>query len=118
MWVVDRASYDETITYEEPVCDEHLVIIATCRGCGAQFSGAELDTVLINCGNHIMDAHNNACGYGLEDSYWVYTQTGTETRTETIHHDEEGHWETVVTKEAYCEAKVTGYMCLECGTEK
>ena len=43
--------------------------------------------------------------------------------TETIHHDEEGHWETKIVKEAsteaaYDEEVITGYKCSGCGATK
>ena len=35
-----------------------------------------------------------------------------------IHHDEEGHYETVTVREAYVEQKLVGYKCSSCGEIK
>lgn len=118
VWTVDRAAWDETVQKAVPVYEEVLICVASCRGCGATFASEDIDTALVNCHDHIVRVHDNACGYGTEQSYTEKRQTGTEYVNKTIHHQEEGHYETVVKQKAWDETVITGYRCTGCGSTK
>lgn len=115
IWVTDRAAWNETIKINAPVYEERLVVVATCRGCGARFScGTQYETIQ-ECHRHIVADHANSCGYGTEDSYYEQVQTGWQEATDTVFHPEEGHYEERTVKEAYDEKIVTGRRCISCG---
>ncbi len=114
VWVTDKGAYDETVTKIVPVYMDVKICVAACRGCGMTFSGEDYETVIDDCHSHIISVHGNACGYGIEQSYTEKRQSGSETVTETIHHDEEGHYETVVVAEGYEELVTAGYYCSGC----
>ncbi len=115
IWVTDQKAYDETVEKTVPVYTEVRICVASCRGCGQTFSSEDFETAVDECHSHIMAAHDNGCGYGTEQSYTESRQTGTQTVTETVHHDEVGHWETMVKAEQYDETVITGYSCTGCG---
>lgn len=74
VWVVDQPAWDE----EVPIYETHLR--AVCYGCGGRFyTQEEMDTHVHTNGSH---------DYGSYDEAYD-VQVG----TETIHHDEIGHWE-------------------------
>ena len=104
--VVDQPAWDETVEKTEwqevPVCK--------CR-CGAIFySDAE------------WVAHSMQYEDDEDDNHYSYTSTYIEEEvvvgTETIHHDEVGHYETRTVTEAYDEEVVVGQKCSECGATK
>ena len=117
VWVVDQAAWTETVTETVPVTEDVLIVVASCRGCGARFESEDVDEALENCNHHIKAVHGNACGYGTEQSYHVTRQVGTTTTTEYVQHPEEGHYETRVVSQAWDETVVTGYRC-SCGSTK
>lgn len=95
VWVIDQAAYTETV----PVYEEREV--CECK-CGAQFDSddkwdAHGDTYMDDIEICIRD-------HGSWHSAWIKIQTG----TQTITHEEEGHWESV---------KV-GSKCTGCGASK
>lgn len=95
-WVVDRAAWTEEVN--EPIYE--TVEKSICNGCGADITGDPWTHI-----ENQMLAGNMACsGYHSE---WSEVQTGT--KTYTIDHPEEGHWEEV--------QKQTGYKC-SCGATK
>lgn len=77
-WVVDQAAWDEPVYEYKEVCNL----------CGAYYDTAD------EVGLHILWDHDGGASYSEKR-----VQTG------TVHHDEEGHYETVV----------TGYICSICG---
>lgn len=116
VWITDSDAWDETVTTAVPVYETVKICVASCRGCGQTFSGEDYSQVIDDCHSHIISAHGNACGYGLEKSHTEQRQTGSEMVTETIHHDATGHYETVVIKEGYEEIAAAGYYCSGCGS--
>ena len=87
-YVVDQEAWDEVVS--EPIYD--MVELSICNGCGANITGdpwGHIDAAL--------DAGNYGCG-GYH-SEWIQEQTGT--NEYTIHHDEVGHWESVLVQEGY-----------------
>ena len=118
VWITDRDAWDEPVTKTEPVYEDVLICVASCRACGAMFASEDVDTALFSCQDHILSVHDNSCGYGTEQSYHEQRQTGTTVTYETIHHPAEGHYETKVKQEAYDETVITGYRCEGCGAVK
>lgn len=84
VWVVDKAAY----SYEEPVYEEHGRTL--CNDCGADITD--------NIKQHMLYEINNG-GKGSYHDEWVNMQVGTKTVTV----EEQGHYETVVIKEAWTE---------------
>ena len=112
VYVVDVEAWEEPVYEERPVYEE--VERIECFECEELFAWYD---------DYI--AHDKACrenGDSWHGSYsviWIEVQTGTEiVQTGTIHHEEVGHWEPQVYKEAYDETVVTGYICSECGATK
>lgn len=120
--VITKAAYDEQVlvqaTYDEPVYEW----VSVCNVCGYQFP---LGTTGDQLEYHIFD--DPGCGGGW---HGVQVQTGSvhhdavyntvhhEAETKVVHHDAVGHYETVVTKEAWDEKVTTGYKCSGCGAAK
>lgn len=93
VWVVDKAAY----TYEEPIYEERDRTI--CNECGADIT----ENLIPHMKNHILNGEN-----GSYRNEWVNVQVG----TKTVEVPEEGHWDTVVVKEAWTEkvlVKEAGY---------
>ena len=120
--VITKAAYDEQVlvqaAYDEPVYEW----VSVCNVCGYQFP---LGTTGDQLEYHIFD--DPGCGGGW---HGVQVQTGSvhhdavyntvhhEAETKVVHHDAVGHYETVVTKEAWDEKVTTGYKCSGCGAAK
>jgi hypothetical protein len=81
-WVVDKAAWDETVSI--PIYETREVVY--CSTCNANITGF--------AGEHLDETRHGG--------YW---STGEEvqvgTKTETVHHDEEGRW--VLVKDGYWE---------------
>lgn len=90
-WVVDQAAWDEPIYEYRNVCN----------ACGASFTG-NADVVC----DHIELEHDGGASY-----------TNQPFEIGTKHHDEVGHYETVVVTAAWDEQVITGYKC-SCGETK
>lgn len=116
-WVVDQAAWTEEKVSEVPIVEQVFIRVATCRGCGSAFEDEDLDVAVSSCHWHIIQEHDNSCGYGLENSYYISRQVGLQQVTENIEHAEVGHIETVTIRAAYDETVITGYKC-ECGATK
>lgn len=84
VWVVDKEAY----TYEEPVYEEQGRYI--CNECGADITYTIDDHIY----NHMINKENGSYRVDVID-----VQVG----TRTVEVPEEGHWETVVVKEAWTE---------------
>lgn len=129
--VLVQAAWDEQVmvqaAYDEPVYEW----VSVCNVCGYQFP---LGTTGDQLEYHIFD--DPGCGGGW---HGVQVQTGSvhheavyqtvhhdavyntvhhEAETKVVHHDAVGHYETVVTKEAWDEEVTTGYKCSGCGAAK
>lgn len=97
-WVVDQAAWDEQVPITE--MREHTY----CNNCGADITGFATQ--------HIEQYFMNGCRSYRSD--WIEEIIG----YDTVHHDEVGHNEQVLVKEAWDEQKLTGYVCSECGQPK
>ena len=93
-WVVDQPAWDEQVPITE--MREHSI----CDTCGADITGFAADHIL-----------NGTCR--RYHSEWIEEIIG----YDTIHHDEVGHNEQVLVKEAWDEQRLTGYKC-SCGDTK
>ena len=107
VWVVDQPAWDETVEKTE----EQQVQKYECR-CGSVFDTS--DEWL---------AHTESFDWETAADYhdgWTATYETEEVvvGTETIHHDEVGHYETRTVTEAYDETVVTGQKCSKCGATK
>lgn len=113
VWVVDQEAWDETVEKTE----EQEVYKYECR-CGLLFSTqpeweahsfqwADYDD---ENGTNEFQNHYSCSG--------VYVYETVVVGTETIHHDEVGHYETRTVTEAYDETVVTGQKCSKCGATK
>ena len=112
VFVIDRPAYDES--YE----NTYLVgVHDICKGCG-------LDITASGMTPEEFEAHDIQHILNGEDSSF-YSKAIYETRTETVHHEAEGHYEDQVVQEAYDETVlaveawdeeiVVGRRCIECG---
>ena len=108
VWVVDKAAWEEPVygyvdiclqcKYGEcPYCIEHGLV---------QIEFSTLDE---------LSDHQFNC---MENGGRCMNSTTIKKITDYIHHDEEGHYETVTISEAYTEKKLVGYRCSSCGETK
>lgn len=100
-WVVDQAAWDEQVPRYEMVAHD------ICSTCGADLTGTDIASHVYQ---HIIDGTDKGGHY----TEWRNEIVG----YDTVHHDEVGHNEQVLVKEAWDEQKLTGYICSECGTPK
>ena len=111
VYVVDQEAYDEPVYEDQPVYETYGVYI--CNVCGAEIGSSTAEI-----GAH-GDLHTDWETMTSDFSYHSeqrQRQTGTQTvQTGTQHHEEQGHYETRVTREAWDEQVVTGYVCSGCG---
>ncbi len=120
--VITKAAYDEQVlvqaAYDEPVYSW----LPVCNVCGYQFPlGSTGDDIMY----HIFESPG--CGGGWHDVQVqtssvhhdaVYNTVHHDAETKVVHHDAAGHYETVVTNEAWDEEVTTGYKCSGCGAAK
>lgn len=107
VWVVDEAAWDETVNKTET----KEVSKYECR-CGQVFNTED------DWWSHVMsfDFEEGATNHSGWTSVTVTEEVVV--GTETIHHDEVGHYETRTVTEAYDETVVTGQKCSKCGATK
>lgn len=113
VWVVDQPAWDETVEKTE----EKQVEKCQCR-CGAIFDS---DDEWFAHSEAILDADDqNGTNEWQYHTGWSATFVYEEVvvGTETVHHDEVGHYETKTVTEAWDETVVTGQKCSECGATK
>lgn len=110
-WVVDKAAWDEPVYKYFEVCNnckpDSPNPCSRCRALG--LSKYEYDNA------DELDEHQYECtenGGGC-----MFSSTITKI-VDYVHHDEEGHYETVTVSEAYDEQKLVGYKCSSCGETK
>ena len=129
--VLVQAAYDEQVlvrdAYDEPVYEW----VSVCNVCGYQFPlGSTGDDIMYHifespgCGGgwhgvqvQTGSVHHDAV-YQTVHHDAVYNTVYHEAETKVVHHDAAGHYETVVTKEAWDEEVTTGYKCSGCGATK
>lgn len=111
VWVVDKAAWEEPVYKYFEVCNnckpDSPNPCSRCRALG--ISKYEYDNA------DELDEHQYECtenGGGC-----MFSSTITKI-VDYVHHDEEGHYETVTVSEAYNEQKLVGYKCSSCGETK
>ena len=116
VWVVDQAAWDEQVEIE-PACDYPITDVHTlCGACGFDFDANGYS-------NAEMSSHMEAHALAGESSR-TYTAPVIvryehyDAEYETVHHDEVGHYESQLVKEAYDETVSNGYKCATCGATK
>ena len=103
-YVVDQADYDEQVPQYKMV--EHEI----CNGCQADLSGLTESQMSAHFKQSRLSGGNCGGWHSAFSSEIVgYT---------TIHHDEEGHNEQYLIKDAYDEIVSNGYKCSKCGATK
>ena len=102
-YVVDTPAYDEQIPQSEMI--EHQI----CGNCNADLNGLSQSEISAHMKAHAL----NGDKYGYH-SEWREEVVG----YTTVHHDEVGHNEQVLVKDAYDEQVLTGYKCKTCGKTK
>lgn len=108
VWVVDKAAW------EEPVYTKYYVCIQCDRGmCEHCISEGNAQAEFLS--NDERSEHQFSC---MEHGGSCMNSTTRKKITDYIHHDEEGHYETVTISEAYTEKKLVGYRCSSCGETK
>ena len=129
--VLSQAAYDEQVLVSEAYDEPVYSWLPVCNVCGYQFpAGGGFDaisyhqTVDPGCGGGWHDVqvqtgsvHHDAV-YQTVHHDAVYNTVHHEAETKVVHHDAVGHYETVVTKEAWDEQVTTGYRCSGCGAAK
>ena len=105
VWVVDEAAWDETVNKTE----NQQVRKYQCS-CGQVFDSTS------DWENHVFANEDNIDAHISWSS--IYVDEEVVVGTETIHHDEVGHYETRTVTEAYDETVVTGQKCSKCGATK
>lgn len=138
VWKEDSAAWDETVitkaawdeqvlvqaAYDEPVygwvdicnvcgtafssIDDRDIHIWIDPGCGGSWHAEQRQTGIVHHEAETTTVHHDA----------VYNTVHHEAETKVVHHDATGHYETVVTKEAWDEQVTTGYRCSGCGAAK
>ncbi len=108
VWVVDKAAWEEpvySVVYICRQCEKGM-----CEHCNSLgIAQAEFDDLQSNM------KHQYSC---LDEGGSCSSSTTRKKITDYIHHDEEGHYETVTIAEAYTEKKLVGYRCSSCGETK
>ena len=108
VWVVDKAAW------EEPVYTKYYVCLqceyGECEYCNEH--GTRQNEFV---SGDALDEHQYDC---LDHGGSCMNSTTRKKITDYIHHDEEGHYETVTVSEAYTEKILVGYRCSSCGETK
>lgn len=129
--VLVQAAYDEQVLVSEAYDEPVYSWLPVCNVCGYQFPlGSTGDDIMYHifespgCGGGWHDVqvqtssvHHDAV-YQTVHHDAVYNTVHHEAETKVVHHDAAGHYETVVTKEAWDEEVTTGYKCSGCGAAK
>ena len=104
VWVVDKAAYTE----EVPVYETKYVNVCNEATCAIAFYGWTQDEASAHVKAHMLVGEQG--GYHKEYRDILVGH-------KTVTHPEEGHYNTVVVKEAYTEEVLSGYKC-SCGATK
>lgn len=108
VWVVDKAAWDEPVYKTVYICLQcENGECSVCRERGveqSEFSSSQERR------EHQYDCQDNGGS--------CMNSTNRKKIVDYIHHDEEGHYETVTVSEAYVEQKLVGYKCSSCGETK
>ena len=116
--VLVQAAYDEPVYGWVDICnvcgtafssiDDRDIHIWIDPGCGGSWHAEQRQTGIVHHEAETTTVHHDA----------VYNTVHHEAETKVVHHDATGHYETVVTKEAWDEQVTTGYRCSGCGAAK
>ncbi len=116
--VLVQAAYDEPVYGWVDICnvcgtafssiDDRDIHIWIDPGCGGSWHAEQRQTGIVHHEAETTTVHHDA----------VYNTVHYEAETKVVHHDATGHYETVVTKEAWDEQVTTGYRCSGCGAAK
>ena len=98
-YVVDQQAYDEQVPQYTQVAHD------ICNGCGADITNNTT-------------AHNKAHMLAGEPGGWHTEYVSEISGYTTVHHDEVGHNEQILVKDAYDEQVANGYKCSICGATK
>lgn len=108
VWVVDKAAWDEPVYKTVYICLQcENGECSVCRERGveqSEFSSSQERR------EHQYDCQDNGGS--------CMNSTNRKKIVDYIHHDEEGHYETVTVTDAYVEQKLVGYKCSSCGETK
>lgn len=108
VWVVDKAAWDEPVYKTVYICLQcENGECSVCRERGVEqpeFSSSQERR------EHQYDCQDNGGS--------CMNSTNRKKIVDYIHHDEEGHYETVTVTDAYVEQKLVGYKCSSCGETK
>ena len=108
VWVVDKAAWEEPVYKTVYICLQcENDMCDVCRQLGTNQN--EFDSW------DLLDEHQYAC---LDRGGICSNSTSRKKIIDYIHHDEEGHYDTVTISEAYTEKKLVGYRCSSCGETK
>lgn len=108
VWVVDKAAWEEPVYTYVDICLQ--CEYGECSYCNEHGTRQSEFSSLEELEDH---QYNCAINGGL-----CSNSTTRKKITDYIHHDEEGHYETVTISEAYTEKKLVGYRCSSCGETK
>lgn len=108
VWVVDKAAWEEPVYGYVDICLQ--CEYGECSYCNEHGTRQSEFSSLEELEDH---QYNCAINGGL-----CSNSTTRKKIIDYIHHDEEGHYETVTISEAYTEKKLVGYRCSSCGETK
>lgn len=108
VWVVDKAAWEEPVYGYVDICLQcEKGVCEYCNSHGLRQS--EFNSL------EEIKAHQYNCAINGGS---CRNSTTRKKITDYIHHDEEGHYETVTISEAYTEKILVGYVCKSCGETK
>lgn len=108
-YIIDKQAWDEDIYQDQPVYQSVEKVV--CNGCGAEF--ADYPSFEAHSDYYI---DQDDFSHGSWSVGWDQILAGwTSVKVDTVHHDAEGHYQTVVVRDAYDEIVDQGYVCASCG---
>ncbi len=108
-YIIDKQAWDEDIYQDQPVYQSVEKVV--CNGCGAEF--ADYPSFEAHSDYYI---DQDDFSHGSWSVGWEQVLVGwTSVKVDTVHHDAEGHYQTVVVRDAYDETVDQGYVCAGCG---
>jgi len=111
VWVVDQAAWTETIEHAEEGYWQPTII---CNYCYENFTSADAFKAHALYYQEIDRDHSYA-GHGTGDTIWVKTK---DAWTETVEHEEVGHWEEVPAETKTVKHEEVGHWECSCGATK
>lgn len=108
VWVVDKAAWEEPVYGYVDICLQ-------CKYGECQYC---IEHGLVHIEFSTLDELSDHQFNCMENGGGCMNSTTIKKIIDYIHHDEEGHYETVTISEAYTEKKLVGYRCSSCGETK